>query len=92
MACDPTQHADLAAVIMQEGLAHVCLITTSMTLVRAKIDVTVPRKRKGNCAQHTKVLISSTAFIIFLHLLILRSLTEITTKKRLLFWLQHFII
>jgi stalled ribosome rescue protein Dom34 len=25
MACDPTQHADLAAVIMQEGLAHLCL-------------------------------------------------------------------
>lgn len=24
MACDPTQHADLGAVIMQEGLAHIC--------------------------------------------------------------------
>lgn len=57
MACDPTQNADVAAVIMQEGLAHVCLVTGAMTLVRAKIDVTIPRKRKGNAAQHEKVLL-----------------------------------
>lgn len=56
MACDPTQHADLAAVIMQEGLAHVCLITPNMTLLRAKIETTIPRKRKGMCAQHDKGL------------------------------------
>jgi protein pelota len=55
MACDPTQHADLAAVIMQEGLAHLCLITPNMTLLRAKIETTIPRKRKGMCAQHDKV-------------------------------------
>lgn len=40
---------------MQEGLAHVCLITASMTLVRAKIDQVIPRKRKGNVKQHEKV-------------------------------------
>lgn len=56
MACDPTQHADLAAVIMQEGLAHLCLITPNMTLLRAKIETTIPRKRKGMCAQHDKGL------------------------------------
>lgn len=56
MACDVTQHADLAAVVMQEGLAHVCLVTSSMTLVRAKIDVSIPRKRKGSCSQHDKGL------------------------------------
>ncbi|XP_022258840.1 protein pelota-like isoform X2 [Limulus polyphemus] len=56
MACDPSQHADLAAVIMQEGLANVCLITASMTLVKAKIDVNIPRKRKGQCSQHEKGL------------------------------------
>lgn len=55
-ACDPTQSADVAAVIMQEGLAHVCLITSSMTLIRAKIDVTIPRKRKGFVQQHEKGL------------------------------------
>ena len=55
MACDPTQHADLGAVVMQEGLAHVCLVTSSMTLVRAKIETNIPRKRKGQCSQHDKV-------------------------------------
>jgi len=54
-ACDVTQHADLAAIVMQEGLAHICLITSSMTLVRAKIETNIPRKRKGMCAQHDKV-------------------------------------
>lgn len=52
MACDVTQSADLGAVIMQEGLAYVCLITSSMTLVRSKIDVNIPRKRKGNPKGH----------------------------------------
>uniref|UniRef100_A0A224XRE3 Protein pelota homolog n=2 Tax=Panstrongylus TaxID=65342 RepID=A0A224XRE3_9HEMI len=56
MACDPTQNADVAAVIMQEGLAHICLITSSMTLIRAKIDQVIPRKRKGNVKQHEKGL------------------------------------
>ncbi|EEC15921.1 meiotic cell division protein Pelota/DOM34, putative [Ixodes scapularis] len=54
LACDPTQHADVAAVVMQEGLAHVCLVTSAMTLVRAKIDISIPRKRKGSCSQHDK--------------------------------------
>ncbi|KAL1490746.1 hypothetical protein ABEB36_013393 [Hypothenemus hampei] len=57
LACDPTKSADVAAVIMQEGLAHVCLITPSMTLVRAKIDVNIPRKRKGFSQQHEKGLV-----------------------------------
>lgn len=56
IACDPAQHADLAAVIMHEGLANICLVTSSMTLVRAKIEVNIPRKRKGLCAQHEKGL------------------------------------
>lgn len=56
MACDPAANADVAAVVMQEGLAHVCLITPSMTLVRSKIDITIPRKRKGFVQQHEKVI------------------------------------
>jgi len=55
-ACDPTKNTDLAAVVMQEGLAHICLIMASMTLVRAKIDQVIPRKRKGNVQQHEKGL------------------------------------
>ena len=55
LACDPSKQADIGGVIMQEGIAHVCLVTSSMTIVRAKIEVTIPRKRRGNCAQHDKV-------------------------------------
>ncbi|XP_017785350.1 PREDICTED: protein pelota [Nicrophorus vespilloides] len=54
IACNPTQSADVAAVIMQEGLAFVCLITSNMTLMRTKIDVSIPRKRKGFVQQYEK--------------------------------------
>ena len=50
------QNADVAAVVMQEGIAHICLITSNMTIVRAKIDQVIPRKRKGNVSQHEKVI------------------------------------
>lgn len=56
IACDPTKSADVAAVIMQEGIAYVCLITSSMTLVRTKVDIPVPRKRKGFAKQYEKGL------------------------------------
>ncbi|KAE8578567.1 hypothetical protein XENTR_v10023649 [Xenopus tropicalis] len=55
-ACDPAFSADVGAVVMQEGLAHICLVTPSMTLLRAKIETSIPRKRRGNCTQHEKAL------------------------------------
>ena len=54
-ACDVTLKSDLGCIVMQEGLANVCLLTDCMTSVRAKIDTTIPRKRRGNCTQHDKV-------------------------------------
>ncbi|XP_071944987.1 protein pelota homolog isoform X2 [Antedon mediterranea] len=57
MACDVAQSADVAAVILQEGLAHVCLVTSSMTVIRAKLEQNIPRKRKGFCQQHDKALL-----------------------------------
>lgn len=65
-ACDPAATADVAAVVMQEGLAHVCLITPSMTLVRSKIDITIPRKRKGFVQQHEKVCYMTYIYQVFL--------------------------
>jgi len=43
-ACDPTIGADLAAVLIQEGLAHVCLVGGSTTVTRARVEVAMPRK------------------------------------------------
>jgi protein pelota len=41
---------------MQLGLAHVCLLTPHMTLLRAKIDISVPRKRPGASGHDKAVL------------------------------------
>lgn len=38
-ACDPVKQAEVAAIVMQPGLANVCLLTGSMTIVRQRIDV-----------------------------------------------------
>lgn len=55
-AQDAGRNADVAVVIMQEGLAFVCLLTTNLTIQRAKIEVNIPRKRKNFCSQHEKGL------------------------------------
>ena len=44
-ACDPGMRAEIAAVVMQEGLANVCLITSVMTLTRAKIEKNTGKKK-----------------------------------------------
>ncbi|GBG32273.1 Protein pelota [Hondaea fermentalgiana] len=44
-ACNPVKQAQLAAIVMQPGLAHVCLITGHMTILRAKIERNIPKKR-----------------------------------------------
>ncbi|XKL68493.1 hypothetical protein PGB90_003984 [Kerria lacca] len=56
-ACDINKNADVAAIIMQEGLAYICLITSNLTITRAKIDVNIPKKRKGNIKQYEKSLL-----------------------------------
>eukprot|EP00730_Choanoeca_flexa_P015290 TRINITY_DN6989_c0_g1_i1.p1 TRINITY_DN6989_c0_g1~~TRINITY_DN6989_c0_g1_i1.p1 ORF type:complete len:409 (+),score=83.49 TRINITY_DN6989_c0_g1_i1:47-1273(+) len=54
---DLTRSADLAAIVMAEGKATLSLITGSMTLVRARIDVAIPRKRPMNASQRDKATI-----------------------------------
>ena len=55
-ACDPRKTSDLAAVVLEEGLAHICLVTASMTLTMGKVEVSVPRKRKGIGSQYDKAV------------------------------------
>ncbi|KAG0527909.1 hypothetical protein BDA96_06G273900 [Sorghum bicolor] len=43
-ACDPAASADLAVILMQEGLAHLFLIGRSITATRARIETSIPRK------------------------------------------------
>jgi len=47
-ACNPSKSASLAAVVMEMGVAHVCLVTSAMTLIRAKIEKSIPKKRAAS--------------------------------------------
>lgn len=44
---DPTTKAQLWAVIMQDGLANICLITQHQTILRQRVEVSLPKKRPG---------------------------------------------
>uniref|UniRef100_A0AC34Q5B5 Protein pelota homolog n=1 Tax=Panagrolaimus sp. JU765 TaxID=591449 RepID=A0AC34Q5B5_9BILA len=56
-ALDSGKSADVAAVIMHEGFANICVLTSTMTIVKAKIDMPVARKRKGFTQQHDKSMV-----------------------------------
>ncbi|EXC29909.1 hypothetical protein L484_015101 [Morus notabilis] len=43
-ASDPAASADLAVVLMQEGLSHILLVGKSMTTTRSRIETSIPRK------------------------------------------------
>ena len=47
--------AQLWAIIMQEGLANICLITEHQTILRQRIEVSLPKKRAGS-TDHDKQL------------------------------------
>jgi protein pelota len=52
-ATHPERQAEIAAVVMEHGLAHVCLVTGVLTITKARIDMNIPKKRTGSTA-HTK--------------------------------------
>lgn len=47
LAVDPTTDAEVGAIVMQDGLAHVLIITRSLTITRARVEVNIPRKGKN---------------------------------------------
>ncbi|GKY99987.1 hypothetical protein MPSEU_000952200 [Mayamaea pseudoterrestris] len=54
-AVNPERQADIAAVVMQSGLAHVCLVTGALTIVKSRIETNIPKKRTGS-SQHDKAI------------------------------------
>jgi protein pelota len=54
-AVSPDAKAQLWAVIMQEGLANICLITEHQTILRQRVEVSLPKKRAGS-TDHDKQL------------------------------------
>ncbi|XP_052730269.1 protein PELOTA 1-like isoform X2 [Vigna angularis] len=55
-ASDPGASADLAVVLMQEGLAHILLVGRSMTVTRSRIETSIPRKHGPAIAGYEKAL------------------------------------
>jgi len=48
------RRAEAIAVVMQEGLAHICFIGQFQTILKQKVEMSVPRKRQGG-GDHDKV-------------------------------------
>ncbi|KFY31097.1 hypothetical protein V493_01409 [Pseudogymnoascus sp. VKM F-4281 (FW-2241)] len=44
------------AVVMQEGLANICLITEHQTILRQRVEIAIPKKRAGRAGDHDKGL------------------------------------
>lgn len=57
-ALDPNKSTEAVAVVMQEGLANICFLTSHQTVLKQKVEVSVPRKRTGagRSADHDKGL------------------------------------
>lgn len=55
-ASDPSASADLAVVLMQEGLANIFLIGKSVTVTRSRIEASIPRKHGPAIAGYDKAL------------------------------------
>ncbi|KIV96173.1 mRNA surveillance protein pelota [Exophiala mesophila] len=57
-AVDPTRGTEAVAVVMQEGLANICFLTQFQTVLRQRVETSVPRKRTGagRSADHDKGL------------------------------------
>ncbi|KAF2465260.1 uncharacterized protein BDR25DRAFT_239850 [Lindgomyces ingoldianus] len=70
-ACDSEKRAELWAVVMGEGIANICVITEHQTILRQRIEVPVPRKRKGVIDGHNKAMdkfFSTTLSTLLRHL------------------------
>ena len=48
------RRAEAVAVVMHEGLAHICFIGQFQTVLKQKVEVSIPRKRAGG-SDHDKV-------------------------------------
>ena len=58
IACSSVEKkAEVGAVVLQEGVAHLCLVTDTMTVLRNKIEKSIPRKsRDAGGSSHDKAL------------------------------------
>ena len=56
LACNPERSADVAALVLSEGVGNLCLISDTMTVVKARLAAPIPHK-KISSAQHDAALL-----------------------------------
>lgn len=57
-AVSASTKADTAAVVLQEGIAHICLLTASSTILKQKVSINLPKKKTANDAAKFNLMIS----------------------------------
>lgn len=50
-ACNPEKQAEVATVLMHQGLCHVLLCAGALTITKQRIEVNIPKKRTGSSQQ-----------------------------------------
>ncbi|ODQ67018.1 translation release factor eRF1 family protein [Nadsonia fulvescens var. elongata DSM 6958] len=55
-ACDPNNQSEVGAVVLEEGFANICLVTEVSTLLRQRVDVSLPRKKRGDNSGYEKAV------------------------------------
>lgn len=56
-ATDVEGRAEVGAVVLHEGVAHFCLITDTMRILVAKVEKSIPKKRRGgDSSNHDKAM------------------------------------
>lgn len=63
-ACSIEAKAEIGAIVLEEGIAHLCLITDNLTVVRNKIEKSIPKKRRGDNTNHDKGIVKFYNLII----------------------------
>lgn len=55
-ACNADSKAEVAAVVMDEGLANICLLTNSMNVLKQRVTKEMPKKRRGDNSGYEKAV------------------------------------
>lgn len=51
-----SHNSEFYAVVLQDGLANICIIRNSMYIVKSKLEKMIPGKGHGGTSQSSKVL------------------------------------
>lgn len=63
-SCSIESKAEIGAIVFEEGVAHLCLVTDNLTVLRNKIEKSIPKKRRGDNSSHDKGLVKFYDLII----------------------------